>query len=69
MSCHCYRWSDAGMTYRDFFVLGPFNLCLQLYYFLVLDLDPKVYVSILASSFTPEQSVIKEITASFPMSL
>lgn len=37
--------------------------------FLVLDLDPKVYMSILASSFTPEQSVIKETTASSPMNL
>lgn len=37
--------------------------------FLILDLDPKVYVSILASSFTPEQSVIKETTASSPTNL
>ncbi len=37
--------------------------------FLVLDLDPKVYMSIRASSFTPEQSVIKETTASSPMNL
>lgn len=37
--------------------------------FLILNLDSKVYMSILASSFTPEQSVIKEITASSPMNL
>ncbi len=34
--------------------------------FLVLDLDPKVYMSIRASSFTPEQSVIKETLQVLP---